>query len=82
MADAPKKTISEEAAFQSSLNVKGIALLFRYAVMLFFFWTLVIGISLAWTIMNHFAHTREIAKKEVNIAFDRDLAIRVWSANH
>jgi len=82
MADAPKKTISEEAALQPSFNVKGIALLFRYAVMLFFFWTLVIGISLAWTIMNHFAHTREIAKKEVNIAFDRDVAIRVWAANH
>jgi len=82
MADAPKKTISEEAAFQSSLNVKGIALLYRYAVTLFLFWTLVVGISLTWTIKDHFFHTREMAKKEANIAFDRDLAIRVWSANH
>ena len=64
------------------IQVKGISLLFRYAVALLLFWTLVIGISLAWTIKYQYVHTQEMATKEANIAFDRDVAIRIWAASH
>ena len=81
MADT-EKTISEEAAFQSSFNEKSTALLFRYTIALFLLWTLVIGVSLAWTVKYHHAHTRKMAEKEANTAFDRDVAIRAWAASH
>lgn len=82
MTDEPKEMMSEESVLQSSRNEKGIALLFRYSIILVLFWTLVIGISLAWTVRHHYTDTRELAKKEANIAFDRDVSIRVWAASH
>jgi len=82
MTDEPKKTATLESVPHSSFNGKNIVLLFRFAIVLLLIWTLVIGISLIWSVRHHNSATRELAKNEARIAFNRDLSIRVWASTH
>ena len=82
MADTPEKKIIEKDAPKPSSNPKDTASLLTYTIALYVFWTLVIVASLAWTIKFQNDHTREMSQKEANIAFARDLTIRVWAAGH
>jgi hypothetical protein len=46
------------------------------------FWTVIVGISLAWNILNERRQTLQLARKEALANFNKDYAFRLWAARH
>ncbi|MES9898138.1 MAG: diguanylate cyclase [Sedimenticola sp.] len=54
----------------------------RYAWLLTIFWTLVLGISLGWSLQEEEHRLFEIARAQARAAFEKDLLFRRWNASH
>ena len=54
----------------------------KYVFMAGLFWTVFIGIVLAWNIYHHKAETLEIARNHALAYFEKDVVYRGWSAGH
>lgn len=45
-------------------------------------WSVLVGGSLAWNLINEVRQTRELATREARIHFNKDLAFRRWATRH
>lgn len=77
-------TESEKADNRQPTQIPGreIATLRTLVIALFLIWTVVMGVSLTVEIIHENKHTRKLAKKEAVIAFNKDVAFRLWASTH
>ncbi|MBF0344721.1 MAG: DUF3365 domain-containing protein [Nitrospirae bacterium] len=54
----------------------------RYTIAAIVLWTVIVGISLSWEIINEYRQTIELATNEARANFNKDQAIRFWAARH
>ena len=54
----------------------------RYTVIVTVIWTIIIVWSLTWNVLREHEDTRELAVMEARVHFNKDQAVRLWTASH